>query len=194
MAYKNNLAHKNLMFITLRDNAAAYFEVIFLPANFLHLTGVQTNHNGLDFYNLAVKDRLSERDFSIKPGGITDLKLDILPSLMNIHLSARMVGDYDHSQTLLVTDKLAGTTTAAMGFRKMEKDNTYIPNTALNTDMRDISEKPIHKIAAILIKGKNELKYSKPTYIAKGVSLDDDSLKQIISEKVCIQEPPQPKA
>jgi hypothetical protein len=75
-----------------------------------------------------------------------------------------------------------------MSFRKLENDNLYVPNTALNTDMRDISVKPIHKIAAIFIKGKNEPKYSKLTYIAKGITLDDDSLKRIISEKVYIQE------
>ena len=32
---------------------------------------------------------------------------------MNIHLIARMVGDYDNSKSYLVTDKLAETVTAA---------------------------------------------------------------------------------
>jgi len=40
-----------------------------------------------------------------------------------------MVGDYDNSRPLLITDKLAGTVTVAMGF--LAVDGLYIPNTAL---------------------------------------------------------------
>lgn len=184
LAYKDNLAHKNLMFVTLRDSTATHFEVVFLPSNFLHLTGVKSNLNGLDFYNLSVKDRLSERDIRITDDGTTDLKLDVLPQLMNIHVSARMVGDYDYSKSLLVTDKLAGTVTAAMGFRKTDENAVFVPNTALNTDMRLISIKPIQRIAAIFQKKKQEEKYNILTYIAKGLTVYDNALATVLREKV----------
>ena len=142
--YKNNLAHKNILFVTLKDSVAAYFEVAFLPRNFLHLTGVQTKLRSADFYYLAVRDRLREQDFRFAFDGTTDKKLDVLPILMKIHLTARMVGDYDYSKSFLVTDKIAGTVTAAMGFRKNGESDFYVPNTALSTDMRDVTRNRRH--------------------------------------------------
>ena len=111
LAYKENLVHRNVLFLTLSDNTAlAYFEAAFLPRNFLHLTGAETKLSSVDFYDLAIRDRLREKDFRFAVDGTTDKKLDVLPALMNIHVTARMVGDYDYSSSFLVTDKLAGRT------------------------------------------------------------------------------------
>jgi len=181
-AYKENLVHKNLLFITIKENKASFFETTFLPNNFLHLTGLQTKISSLDFFNLALKERLRLQDFEFSTDGTTKMKLLILPSLMNIHTTARMAGDFDYSKSLLVTDKLAGTVTAAMGFRKV--DDIYIPNTALNTDMREITKRPIQKIAAMFIKPKKDEKYSTLTYIAKGTEIDDEILQPVLQEKV----------
>ena len=114
LAYKENLVHNNVLFLTLGASEATHFEAAFLPRNFLHLTGVKSELTSIDFYDLALRDRLREQDFHIAIDGTTDKKLDVLPSLMNIHITARMVGDYDFSQSLLVTDKLAGTVASAM--------------------------------------------------------------------------------
>ena len=183
-AYNNNLVHKNLLFITIDNKTASCFEVTFLPRNFLHLTGVQTKHKSADFYALAVKKRLCETDIILPGDGTATLKLKALPSLMNIHYSARMVGDYINSKTLLVTDKIAGTVTAAMGFRR--NGDLYVPNTALSTDMRSLVNKPVLRIAAIFIKAKNEVVYHKMTYLAKGLDIGDGRLSQIINEKVSL--------
>ena len=105
---------------------------------------------------------------------------------MSIHTTARMVGDYDNSKPLLITDKLAGTITMAMGFIKV--NDIYIPNTALKTDMRDITEQAARrKIAAIFTKPRSEKMYKNLTYIAKGISINDNFLASILQEKVDIE-------
>ena len=189
VAYSENLVHKNILFVTVSGETASCFEAAFLPRNFPHLTGVRTKMKSTNFFDLAVKNRLKESDIELPSDGTATLKLAVLPSLMNIHLNARMAGDFDFSKSLLVTDKIAGTVIAAMGFVK--NGSIYVPNTALNTDVRDITVKPVQRIAAIFIKGKHESKYSEQTYIAKGITLDEDSLKRIINEKVSVQETPQ---
>jgi len=182
VAYKENLVNRNVMFITVNNSKPEIFEASFLPRNFLHLTGVLTKLNSTTFYSLALRDRLNERDIEFTDDGTTAKKLDVLRSLMNIHKTARMVGDYDHSQRLLVTDKLAGTITSAMGFRK--DGDFYMPNTALKTDVRTVSKKPVQRIAATFIKNIQDDKYTDLTYLAKGFKIEDDFFITILKEKV----------
>ena len=141
VAYQNNLVNKNVLFVAVSLGKAELFEASFLPRNFLHLTGVRTKLNSTTFYSLSLRDRISEQDIAFADDGTTDKKLDVLQSLMNIHVTAKMLGNYDNSQRLLVTDKLAGTVTSAMGFRK--DGDYYMPNTSLKTDMRTITQKPV---------------------------------------------------
>ena len=171
--YKRNLAKKCLLFVTKRDDTV-FFEVVFLPQNFKHLTGIASKLSGLDFYNLAVKNRLSPNDIALADDGTTDLKLDVLPQLVRIHTTARMVGDYDQSKSLLVTDKIAGTVTAAMGF--IQTKGMYLPNTALKKDVRELTKSTIrHRVATIFSKPRHAKMYSNLTYIAKSLTLEDIS-------------------
>ena len=186
--YGQNLVHKNILFITMQNNRAVHFEAAFLPRNFLHLTGVQTRLTSREFYTMAFRDRMSEQDFRFASDGTTDKKLDILPTLMKIHLTARMVGDYDYSKSLLVTDKIAGTVAAAMGFRKNGDSDFYVPNTALNTDLRVLAQNPVQRIAAMFIKKKQDQRYRELTYIAKGLTIDEPAFSSIIQEKVDLKE------
>lgn len=185
VAYEENLAHKNLMFVITHGDKASFFEAGFLPRNFLHLTGVKTKYSSVDFYNMAVKNKLNEDSIQLTSDGIANKKLSILPALMKIYLTARMAGDYDYSKSLLVTDKLAGTVTAAMGFRK--NGSVYVPNTALNTDLRDIVHRPVQKIAVMFVKPKQDEKYTNLTYIAKGVTIDDAILQAVLKEKTDLE-------
>ena len=91
--YSKNLCGRMVMFVTESENRASFFETLFLPRNFLHLTGVKTNLNSEFFYEIALNQRLSPSSISFDPGGTTYIKLGILRQLMLIHVSARMVGD-----------------------------------------------------------------------------------------------------
>ena len=161
--YYDNLSNRCILFVTAKDNKATGFEALFLPQNFKHLTGVISKLSGTDFFNLAYRNRLSPNEISLAKDGTTDQKLDVLPQLMNIHLTARMVGDYDYSKSLLVADKIAGTVTAALGF--VQSKSIYLPKTALKTDVRDITTQSTRRrVIAIFVKQRNDTLYRHLTY------------------------------
>ena len=183
MDYKNNLSNKCILFLTTADNIVTSFETLFLPQNFKHLTGVRSKLSGADFFDLATRNRLSPNDIALADDGTTDLKLDVLPQLMNIHITARMAGDYNYSRSLLVADKIAGTVTAALGF--VQADGIYLPKTALKADVRDItSQATRRKIAAVFVKQRGDELYKQMTYIAKGMTISDVTFKATLNEKV----------
>jgi len=70
-----------------------------------------------------------------------------------------------------MADKIAGTTTAAMGF--VRDGLFYYPNSALKADVKTLTAKPFLKVSAILVKGIIDEKYSNMTYIAKDISISD---------------------
>ena len=177
--YNKNLSGKNVLYVTEHRNKPAYFETLFLPQNFLHLTGMKTKLNSDHFLRAALNKRLSPSDIEFDAGGTTELKLDILPRLMQIHTTARMIGDYDNTRPLLATDKFAGTITMAVGFINI--GNIYIPNTTLKIDVRSITTHATRrKIIATFTKPRNEAYYSHMTYISKGTTVDDEILHSIL--------------
>ena len=182
ISYRDNLENKNVLFVSTADNKAETFEVSFLPRNFLHLTGIITKHNSTTFYSLTLRGRLREQDISFADDGTTEMKLDVLDSLMKIHLTAKMLGDYNHSQSLLVTDKLAGTVTSALGFKK--DDKYYLPNTSLKTDIRTVSQKPVKRIVATFVKRFDDPLYCEMSYLAKGFTIEDELLLSAIQGTV----------
>jgi len=183
VSFDNNLSGNNVLFVAADNNTPACYEMLFLPQNFLHLTGMRTNLNSEAFYRAALNKGLSPASIEYDPGGASELKLEILPRIMTIHTTARMIGVYDNSRPLLVADKFAGTVTMAMGF--ISVNGLYIPNTALKIDVRDITIKATRqRIAAVFIKRRGDILYNHLTYIAKGVSIDDEIFSSILREKV----------
>ena len=63
-----------------------------------------------------------------------------------------MIGDYNNSHEWVVADKMVGTVTIAMGFKKDKDANYNVPCTALKTDVRTVSLEPVLPILAILRK------------------------------------------
>lgn len=133
--YRGNLENQNLLFLFGSPQKPESLEAAFLPRHFLHLTGVTPNAgiSSTDFYDRCLKGQLKISDFSIPKDGTVEMKLAVLPQLMNLYKSAKMIGDYDFAKSLLYTEKLAGNVTACMGF--VREGNYYFPNTALKEDM-----------------------------------------------------------
>ena len=184
--YRENLSNKFVLFITAKDNKSTGFETLFLPQNYKHLTGVSSKLSGADFFGLAARNRLSPNEITLAEDGTTDLKLDVLPQLMNIHLTARMVGDYDYSKSLLVADKIAGTVTAALGF--VQAKNIYLPKTALKADVRDITiQSTRRRIVAILVKPRKDALYKQLTYITKDTTLESIVLAPDLRNRIDMQ-------
>jgi len=181
--YKANLSGKNLLFVSQDNEKFEFFETSFSPSNFLHLTGIRTNSKRERFFDAALCGRLSPEDIEFESGGTAELKLSILPQLMSIHTTARMVGDYDNSRPLLIADKFAGTVTAAIGFSSV--NGVYIPKSALRVDIRDITIKTTRrKVVATFVKPRNEALYKQLTYIAKDTITDDDVFVSVLRDKV----------
>jgi len=173
IAYRDSLVNRNVLFIAERDDILDYFEALFLASNYQHLTGVviRNSMTANAFYNRALDDRITENDFDFSSDGTTRMKLDVLPKLMKIHYIARMVGNYDGSGNYLMAEKIAGTTTAAMGFIK--EGLYYYPNSALKVDVKSITIKPFLKVSAVLVKDINSEKYRHMTYITKDKNIID---------------------
>lgn len=182
LLFSENLENKNVIFIGIRESQVEYYETIFLPNNYKHLTGVESKLSGERFYRAAFGERLHLNDIELPRDGTAALKLSVLPRLMNIHTNAKMIGTYNDSQPLLITDKLVGNIDAVLGFRK--DNGYYLPNTALKEDIRKISVPPLLRVAAIFVKNRRDEKYGKCTYVAKGIELNDPIFAEIINEKV----------
>jgi hypothetical protein len=179
--YRSGLSNQNILFLFGAETQAEYFETTFLPRHFLHLTGVVPAEGRVrsskDFYEKCCKGKLSPEDFSFADNGTTEMKLSVLPQLMQIDRKARMVGDYDFAKSVLRTEKLAGGVRACMGFvRDTGAHPFYVPNTALREDIRDVTVSPQKRILAIFRKGIREPCYTQCCYLAKGVAWAEISL------------------
>ena len=72
------------------------------------------------------------------------MKLNVILTLMNIYKTARMMGDYNSSKSVLYTKKLTGNHIGCMGFANY--GGYYNPNTLLNEDIRSVTQKPQENI------------------------------------------------
>lgn len=186
--YHNNLEHQNLLIVFGSPNTPCYFETAFLPSNFLHLTGVKPVSDKVSgsfaFYQKALSRKLNPSDFTLEENGTTERKLSVLPRLTKIYTMAKMVGDYNSVRSMLYTEKLAGNTTACLGF--IFRNGFYIPNTALEEDIRKLSLKPTQRVLAIFRKPTNINRYQEMCYLAKGIDINSIALPHDIKKLLAI--------
>lgn len=188
--YHRYLENQNLLFLFGTLQNTGFFEAAFLPRHFLHLTGVEVANGRFtgssDFYEKALKGQLSPYDFSLSVTGTTEMKLLVLPQLVRIYHTAKMVGDYSFTKSALYTERLAGNVTACLGF--LREDEYYVPNTALKEDIRDVSVKPQQRVLAILRKPVTQPIYREVCYRAKGLTIEGIHLPNDIQPKVSLFE------
>lgn len=172
--YDAELNNKNILFVSQGKNSINYLETRFAANQFKHLTGVFFNGSSQHFLRLCIDGKLSLKSFNMNPDGTTEMKLSILPNIVSIHKTARMIGDYRHTKPYLITEKLAGGIQGCIGF---VKDNDYyIPNTVLREDIRDLLVVPYAKIIMILSKPITSKVYTDITYKAKNINITDDDI------------------
>ena len=192
--YDDNLKNKNLLFFFDDGwNGVAYIETLFLRRNYLHLTGViqsGTRMRATDFYDISLRGQLSPSHFDLHKDGSSDLKLSVLSTIMSIHKTAKMVGDYNMTKSLLITEKIVGTVTACLGF--VRENDYYLPNTVLREDIRDVTRSPQRRILATSLKKSNDTVYSEISYLAKDFTIGSLVLPDEIKKKVKIQETAKP--
>lgn len=186
--YHQFLENQNLLFVFGNMQKLSYFEAIFLPRHFRHLTGVEVStekvSGSVDFYEKCLKGHLTPNDFSFAKNGTTEMKLSILPHLMKIYRFAKMVGEYNFTKSLLYTEKLAGNVTACLGF--IRDGEYYIPNTVLKEDIRDITKRPQQRMLAIYRKQIGQKTYCERCYLAKGIEINRLTLPSEILDKIMV--------
>ena len=186
--YNKNLSNKNIMFVCRNKKQQLFaFEVLFLPRNFLHLTGVKiTNkdiNSSIKFYRACLNNKLSISDFKYSEDGTTIIKLRILKQVMNLHKVSKMFGEYNHTKPYLFTEKATGNVVACIGF--IDESGFYVPNTALKEDIRDITtEDSRSTIIYTFVKNVEEKLYSNLTYIANSYNLEKLLQNQKILTKI----------
>jgi len=189
--YHENLLNNNLLFVFGTISSMRYFESIFLAQNFTHLTGVILNNNidNVEFYNMCTGRRLSPADFELKKDGTTKMKLLVLTQVMNIHKTAKMVGDYNQTRLKLSTKKVAGGVHACLGFTvAKESPMFYVPNTVLNENIKHVTSKPIERLLAIFKKRVDDKKYQPLScvYLAKDIEIESILSNEEIKNKTCV--------
>lgn len=174
--YDKNLSNNNIMFVYRNKRQQLFsFEVTFLPRNFLHLTGIKiTNkeiNSSIKFYRACISNKLSVKDFKYSEDGKTVMKINVLPQIVKSHKVVKMFGEYNHTKPYLFTEKITGNIKACIGFIK-DKDY-YVPNTALQEDIRDMIDDETKGAVMYIFKKKvGDMLYSNITYVADGYRID----------------------
>jgi hypothetical protein len=188
-AYHKELANRNILFLFGDGTNPEYFETTFLSRHFLHLTGVtpapERVRSSSDFYDRCRKGRLNISDFDLPANGTADMKLSVLPQLMQIYRSAKMIGDFDFTKSLLYTEKLAGNVSACMGF--VRDGAFYVPNTILREDVRDITVRPQKRVLATFRKPVRATAYTELCCTARGVDVHHLALPPELAGRIALE-------
>lgn len=167
--YAKMLEGVNYLFIFRdRENSKIdFFETVFLPRNFQHLTGIDmidSDGNIIKeptyFYKKCLNNRIKETEIVFRADGTTQQKLQALPKLIRFLRLSKMTTLYSGIRPRLSVDRLTGTTNYCLGFTLDKK--YYVPSSCLLEDIRNLGEKP-SQILAILSKSayKKEEIYKK---------------------------------
>lgn len=192
--YQRKLEGFNYLFIyrDRKSNNVDFFETVFLPRNFLHLTGIEyvdsegrLQNKAIDFYNKCTKNLLTEDEIKFKADGTTPLKLQALPKLVNFLQFSKMTTLYNGVRPKLSMERIAGTTNYCMGFIKDQ--DYFVPNSCLLEDIRNLGENPSQILAIFskLAKNKSEI-YKNICYVAKGVPLEKIQMPKELQEKIIL--------
>ena len=170
--YAQELENRNLLFICVdKHGRASAFETAFHDYNYQHLTGLETAQtlSAQLFYQACLNRRLSVNDFEFHPNGTSEIKLAVLPLLVNKHLGpARFIGVYNGKNPLLFTDRVAGSVKGGIGFIRDGGIGPYVPNTLLGGDMRQYIT-DMRRVAITYRKTTVDAEYSEIVYSAKGI-------------------------
>lgn len=191
--YADMLEGMNYLFI-YRDRASGgieFFETVFLPRNYQHLTGIEylgpdgkPQKNSVFFYRKCLSNTITEDEICFRKDGTTPLKLEALPKLVRFLRFSKMTALYNGTRPKLAVERIAGTTNYCLGFVK--DGDYYVPGSCLLEDIRKLGDRPSQILAVLSKKSdRSEPVYKTVRYTAKGIDLDrlklTNSLNRLIS-------------
>ena len=189
--YKQKLLNKKLIVIyrEREDNTIRYIEVAFYERNFQHLTGIELldkdgnvlYHQALNFYRKCIENKLGINEIQFKSDGTSHLKLQALPTLMDVTKITKITGDYNNVRPYLFVDKVMGGVNFCLGLTKENKE--YVPSSALLEDIKKVTDAP-SQVLAIFEKDANSEIYENIKHVAKGLNLNHIQLPSEISNMI----------
>lgn len=99
------------------------------------------------FYKKCVTQKLGNRDIKFKADGTTQLKLEALPAIIKFTSITKIVGDSNGKQPYLYVEKVVGGVNFCLGLRLDEEINEYVPVSALNKDIKKLTDRPSQVLA-----------------------------------------------
>lgn len=195
--YKKKLANVKILIIyrNRENNEIESMEIVFRPSNFQHLTGLQLLDNqgnqkkncSVEFYHKCTGNNLKTTEIRFKEDGTTPLKLDALPSLMDLTNITKIIGDYDKSKKWMEADVIVGGINFCLAVSE-DEDGNYFPRSGLLEDIRNITRRASQVLAIFQKKINDKDVYQKICYVAKGLELSKLKLPVEISEQVWVPE------
>lgn len=177
------LKNQNLLFLLSDKNGkTSFFESVFQSKHFKHLTGIKTDLGSNDFYRACINGKLSEKDFELLK--TTDLKLQVLSQAMHIEKTAKMCGEFNNNGFDLYTQKLVGNIQVCVGMVQSEIRGYYVPNTVLQSDIRDKTVPPVMKIVCVLKKEIKDRYYNQICAVGKNINLTEIQYPQQVIDKL----------
>lgn len=199
--YQKSLENKNYIFIyeNRKTGYIEFFEAVFLPRHFMHLTGLnytekyrkelnlKKNEQGAgNFYDECISKTINSDNVQEKTDGTTSLKLEALPQLINFLRMSKMTVVHNGNRPYLSCDRFTGTVNYALGFTR-EESGFFSPSSCMNEDIRKLGDNP-SRIIAIFTKEIKDTVYTTIKYVAKKVPLDKLTLPDDLNEKISLIE------
>ena len=152
ISYQEKLS--NRMFRLIYENVLQHrmdtVDIMFLPKNFKHLTGLQTKLKPQLFFNACLGQRLSVRDISFDSRGNTQRKLEVIRMMPDVFYHPCWIGDSLNNDIYINADYYVGDTRCVLsvGFRNMEERG--VPITLKKQSIREVVKKEckVYAIAA----------------------------------------------
>lgn len=187
--YDANLSGKEFLFIGRDTTFGSYwwFETRFLPRHYAHLAGISPSEgkSAVQLYDLCLHNRLRPSDFQLNGNAIA-AKLDVLPEMMKLPWTAKMIGSFNDSGNYLCTEKLAGNVRGCMGFIHDTGIEYDIPNTLLKGDIRDMVNGTYQLIAVFRKAVRQPLYDATPISVAKFLKNKEIELPAEVSSLISI--------
>ena len=189
--YKSNLVGKK--FLYLFDNR--YIEVIYKKNGFKHLTGVDTYLTANEFYKLAVKGQITEKQiyFSSKhPFSLCQRKLKHLKEISNLAVAESFILEEIHTDTK--TYKFGTTDLNFSLCFNQDYDHGVLINEVFHVEsLRDecccSRSSSVYDVSAIFCKENTEKLYNHFIFLDSMFSLENlpDEVKKLCSDDFLLQ-------
>ena len=146
------------------------FSVVgFQAANFLHLTGLESDLSPKHFYGRLLSKKLSPDDFSFNSHGYDQLKLAVLSQLSSLFYGHTLRGIFNRSGIFIEADYVVGNTAGSFSVCFRNGNRGFdVPVSLYNEDVRKLTTETT-KILAVWRRPFGTADFSTNTYCAKDV-------------------------